>query len=147
MRCWTLEQLLNSNSTAARLGAIAEIREIGTSVKGIPAKEGDKDKKGETGGLARRMAPALIKQMESATVPPEVRAAAAVALGQINPEPTAATEALGRLLTHGTAGERAAAADGLGWSARARWMTLIRAARAPPPCSPPPTRMPPSPHP
>jgi HEAT repeat protein len=96
-----LRGVLTRGSTAAKLAAIAQVSEIGTTLKAIGGRR----------GLASELAPDLAKQTERGD--PLLREAAAKALGNIIPDPKAATAALGSLLIDGTVGERRAAADGL----------------------------------
>lgn len=101
-----MRKILENGGVPAKLAAITQIAEMGTSVRATGTKI----------ALARELGPDLAAEFKDN--PPAVKEAAARALGKINPEPKVAADALGELLTNGTPGERTAAADGLAWLLR-----------------------------
>ncbi|MBY0528115.1 MAG: HEAT repeat domain-containing protein [Gemmataceae bacterium] len=113
-----LSDAITKGSTAAKLAAITEIAEIGYSIRSGEARTDVGEKRTPEqaarelrGGLGRQFGPELALAMRDPS--PLVRAAAARAMGKINPEPKLATQALGELLTSGDAPERLAAGEGL----------------------------------
>ena len=92
----TLQELLRSATPTARLAAIAQIRELGASVRGR-----------DLNSLGQQLAPDLVKLFEDPD--PLMRAAAGRAFGFIIPEPKLVPE-LGKLLRDREASVRVAGA-------------------------------------
>jgi HEAT repeat protein len=111
-----LRALLKDGSPPAKLAAITLIAEVGMTVRSGAApkdlKLSDEERaRWARGGLARQFGPDLIALLRDRNS--TVSEFAARALGRINPDPEAATKALGQLLTNGMVAERRAAAEGL----------------------------------
>jgi HEAT repeat protein len=91
--------VLQTGDPVARCTVAVMIAEIGVSAKGIDNRS----------GLMREFAPDLAEALKN----PDVRKAAARALGLINPDPAVAVPALARLVESRLTSDRAAAAEAL----------------------------------